>query len=231
MTQKDSRRLALQGSPAQQTFDVGRTPGHGHLQPRRIPVPRLRAARVLRGAAATQAVQHVKDHRHGGLASRVGVGDGRLIHDLGYGFVGKRRRREIDDRPHAGHRRADGDTAIGELGDGRPDDALGVALLELRQHRAVRSGADEVSPEERCARFLGHDLAESLDERLGVDLLPWHARYALPGATTYWPTTSGEGSGLRTANPSASAISVRTVRSSSMRLSRSSWSACRSCRA
>jgi hypothetical protein len=105
--------------------------------------------------------------RHGGLAARVRVGDGRLVDDLGDGLVREGACAQLDDRPHAGHGRADGDAAVGQLGDGRVFNPIGVLLTDgievLPAGQAAEAGANQGD-----FRFRRENFVERLGHGLGV---------------------------------------------------------------
>ena len=131
--------------------------------PGNIPQHRLRAAGVLRRAAAAQTVKQMKHHRHAGLAAGHGISIGRFVGDLRPGFIDETAGAQVDDRTQSRHRRAGGQAAEAQLRDRRREHPLAEFLLQVLKHMAVRAQTQESPVDQMHALIGAHDLVERLE--------------------------------------------------------------------
>ena len=100
------------------------------LQAGDVAEPGLEALAVLGGGAGAGAGGHPHDQRHRGLAAEHVAQLGRLVDDLLHRERGEVGELELEDRPQAGQRRADGDAGAAELGDRRVHHPVGAEAVD-----------------------------------------------------------------------------------------------------
>ena len=132
---EDHHRIGIGDRREQHALGVMRRRRLDDLQARHMAEPGFEALAVLRGRARAGAGRKAHHDRHRHLAAQHEAHLRRLVDDLLH-----RQRREIgelelEDRPHAGHRRTDGDARAAKLGDRRVHHAVGAeALDQIARH-------------------------------------------------------------------------------------------------
>ena len=122
---------------------------------------------MLRGGTARRAQRRPQDHRHFPLAARHVVDLGRLVHHLVHGQRREIAEHDVDDRTHAGHRRADADAGEARFGDRRIEHALGAEFLDQPgEHLERRARFGDVFAHDEHARVAAHLFGQRFADRL-----------------------------------------------------------------
>ena len=119
--------------------------------------------------------RHADHQRHAELAAGHVPDRGRVVHDLVEGEQREIDRHDLDDRPHAAHRRADARAGEGGLGQRRVADAFGPELVQKPLGNGVAAAvmADILAHQEDAAVAL-HGFADRFPDRLAVGRLGGH---------------------------------------------------------
>ena len=123
---------------------------------------------MLRGRAARRAESRAQDHRHFELAAGHVVNLRRLVDHLIHRQRDEIAEHDVDDRPHASHRRADADAGDARLGNRRVDDALGAEFFhQPRENFERRAGFGDIFADDKNRRIAAHFFGERFVDRLG----------------------------------------------------------------
>ncbi len=122
---------------------------------------------MLRGGAARGAKRCAQDHGHFELAAGHVVNLRRLIDHLVHRQRNEVAEHDVDDRPHAGHRRADTDTGDPRFGNRRVDHALGAEFFyQSRQNFERRARLGDIFADDEHRRIAAHLFGERFVDRL-----------------------------------------------------------------
>ena len=111
---------------------------------------------MLGAGAPAGAALRTQHHRHRQLAARHEVGLRGLVDELVERERDEVDEHDLDHRPHAGLRGADGDTAHGRLADRRVAHALGAELLRQADRRLVGPALGDVLADHDDALVVAH---------------------------------------------------------------------------
>ena len=166
---EDHHRIGIGDRRQQHALRVVRRGRLDHLQARHMAKPRLEALAVLRRRAGAGSGGKPHDHRHRDLAAEHEAHLRRLVDDLLHRERCEIGELELEDRPHAGHRRADGDAGTAELGDRRIHDALRAEALDeiARDLKGAAINADILAHQEDALIRL-HGNRHGFLDRLGI---------------------------------------------------------------
>ena len=109
LSSKKTTGLSSRMARLEQALGVVRRGGHDNFQAGNMAEPGVQALAMLRGRAARRAQRRAQDHRHFKLAAGHVVNLRRLVDHLIHRQRDEIAEHDVDDRPHAGHRRADAD--------------------------------------------------------------------------------------------------------------------------
>ena len=122
---------------------------------------------MLRGGAARGAQRRAQHHRHFELAAGHVVNLRRLIDHLVHRQRDEVAEHDVDDRPHAGHRRADADAGDARFGNRRVDHALRAEFFHQpgkNFERRARFG--DIFADDEHGRIAAHFFGQRFVDRL-----------------------------------------------------------------
>ena len=121
----------------------------------------MQRLRVLRGGAARGAQRGAQHHGHFPLAAGHVMNFGGLVDHLVHDERDEIAEHDVDDRAHAGHRRADAEAGETGFGNGRVDHAVGAELGgKAGEDFERRAGFGDVLAHQEDARIAAHFLGD-----------------------------------------------------------------------
>src|SRR2546427_1378573 len=197
-------RVVVADRGLQDSLGVGGRGGGDDLESGDVRKPALPCLRVLRGQLQRRPVRPAEDDGDPNLPTRHVQHLGRGIDDLIERQQGKVPGHKLDHRSESTHSGAHANPRESELGDGRIDHALGTELLQQSAAHLVRAliDADFLTHQKHVGVAL-HLLAERLVQGIAIGQ-GGHGQ----SANTSRYSASGSGSGLSSANLTASSTSA-----------------------
>ena len=165
----EDHRVGIADGLDQQVMGVGDRSRHHDLQAGDVGEHRLERLGVLGAGAAARPRLGPEDDRDRERAGGHVAELRRLVEDRVQADPDEVHEHDLDDRPQAGHRRADGGADVAHLADRRIQDTVGTepVIEPLRDGEDPAAGAD-VDPDQHDRVVLGHRVGHALVERVDV---------------------------------------------------------------
>src|SRR5919109_4581499 len=129
---------------------------------------------MLRGAAAADAMEKMKNDRHAGLPRRHVKSVRRFVADLRPSFKYEAAGADIDDRPETSHGCPCRQTAETQLRYRRAHDSIAVFLHQLLINVTARAQAQKRAVDQMHAFVSGHDFMQRLELGFVIGKLSHH---------------------------------------------------------